>query len=338
VGHRQDNQEIDVTDRVLITGGTGFLGSHLARALCQVGRPVRVLARPTSDLSRLSGLDVEIVLADVLLSNTLPEALDGVQAVYHLAGMLGGAPVPDAAYRDLHVSGTLNVLVVAQASGVKRFVHVSSPGVLGPIQDPPADETWPHAPSNIYEATKSEGEKLALTFARRTGLALTVARPEFVYGPGDTHVLDLFRAIDKRRFFYIGSGENRVHPTFVDDAVRGMTLCETAGQAGCVYHIAGPEPVTIRQLATTIAEMLGVAPPWLRVPCILARAAAVGLEVAGTLLSFRPPLSRSAVDFFTQTRAFSTARAQSELGYRAQVPLAEGVRRTVAWYREQGLL
>jgi dihydroflavonol-4-reductase len=327
-----------VSKEVLITGGAGFLGSHLTRALCQAGRPVRVLARPTSDLSRLEDLDAEIVLGDVLLSNTLPEAMDGVKVVYHLAGMLGGAPVSDAAYRDLHVNGTLNVLVTAQASGVERFVHVSSPGVLGPIKDPPADESWPHAPSNIYETTKSEGEKLALAFSQRTGLSLTVARPEFVYGPCDTHVLGLFRAIQSRRFFYVGSGESRVHPTFVDDAVRGMRLCETDGQTGRVYHITGPEPVTIRQLATTIAEALGVSSPRWRVPRFLAMAAAIGLELVAMVVPFRPPLSRSAVNFFTETRAFSTTRAQADLGYQARVPLVEGVRRTVAWYREQGLL
>ena len=327
-----------MSERVLITGGTGFMGSHLVRALCRAGRLVRVLARPTSDLRQLEGLDVEVVLGDVLLPNTLPEALDGVKVVYHLAGMLGGAPLPDAAYRDLHVNGTLNVLVTARAAGAERFVHVSSPGVLGPIQDPPADETWPHAPSNIYETTKSKGEKLALTFARHTGLSLTVVRPEFVYGPGDTHVLGLFRAIQKRRFFYIGSGENRVHPTFVDDAVRGMALCETAGRARRVYHVAGPAPVMIRQLVTTVAEALDVPPPRLRVPRLLATAVAAGLELAAMVVPFHPPLSRSAVNFFTETRAFSTDRARTELSYQAQVPLVEGVRRTVAWYREQGLL
>jgi len=228
--------------------------------------------------------------------------------------------------------------VVAQAAGVQRFVHVSSPGVLGPIHNPPANETWPHAPSNIYEATKSEGEKLALAFAQRTNLSLTVVRPEFVYGPSDTHVLGLFRAIQKRRFFFIGSGENRVHPTFVDDAVQGMMLCETNGQAGRTYLIAGPEPASIRHLATTIASALSVSPPRLRLPRPLAAAAAAGLELASQALSFQPPLSRSAVNFFTETRVFSTARAQAELGYQAQVPLVEGVRRTVEWYREQGLL
>jgi UDP-glucose 4-epimerase len=327
-----------MSERVLITGGTGFLGSHLVRALCQAGRPVRVLARPTSDLSRLGGLDVELALGDVLLPNTLSEALDGVAIVYHLAGMLGGARVPDAAYRDLHVNGTLNVLMVAQAAGVRRFVYISSPGVLGPIRNPPADETWPHAPSNIYEATKSEGEKLALAFAQRTGLSLTVVRPEFVYGPGDTHVLGLFQAIQKRQFFFIGSGENHVHPTYVDDAVRGMMLCETDGCAVRVYQIAGPEPVTIRQLAMMVATTLGVAPPRLHVPRLLATAVAAGLELATVVVPFRPPLSRSAINFLTETRAFSTARAEAELGYVPQVPLSEGICRTVAWYQDQGLL
>jgi dihydroflavonol-4-reductase len=327
-----------VRENVLITGGTGFLGRHLTRALRRDGRAIRILARPASDLSWLGELDVKVALGDVLLPSTLAEAFDGTEVVYHLAGMLGGAPVPDAAYRDLHVYGTLNVLMVAQAAGVKRFVHVSSPGVLGPIQNPPADETWPHAPSNIYEVTKSEGEKLALTFGERTGLSLTVVRPEFVYGPGDTHVLSLFRAIQKQRFFYVGSGESYVHPTFVGDAVRGMTLCEAAGQDGGVYHIAGPEPVTIRQLATTIAEAMGVLPPRLQVPRLLAMTAAAGLEWLAMVLPFRPPLNRSAINLLTETRFFSTARAEAELGYRSQVSLAEGIRRTVAWYREQALL
>jgi len=323
---------------VLITGGSGFLGSHLARALRRAGRQVRLLIRPTSDLSRVADLDVELVVGDVMLAHTLPEAMKDAAVVYHLAGMLGNAATPNAVYRDLHVNGTLNVLVTARAAGVKRFVHVSSPGVLGPVQNPPADESQPHAPSNVYEGSKSEGEKLALEFARRTGFSLTVARPEFVYGPGDTHVLGLFRAVQRRRFFYIGSGENSLHPTFVTDAVQGMQLCEAKGQSGRVYHIAGPEPVTVRQLAASIAEALGVTPPRLRAPAFLARIAATSFELAAMFLPFHPPLTRSAVNFFTETRAFSTARAQAELGYQALVSLNEGVRRTVAWYQEQGLL
>jgi nucleoside-diphosphate-sugar epimerase len=210
--------------------------------------------------------------------------------------------------------------------------------VLGPIDDPPADEARPHAPSNVYETTKSAGEKLALALCRGQPLSCIVARPEFVYGPGDTHVLGLFQAIQKGRFFYIGSGENLVHPTFVTDAVQGMLLCGQAGAAGRVYHIAGPAPVSIHRLASILAEALGVRPPWLHVPKGAATMGAVGLEWASRIVPFRPPLSRGAINFFTETRAFSTARAEAELGYRPQVPLEEGVRRTVAWYRRVGVL
>lgn len=322
----------------LITGGTGFLGSALARALVERGRTVRVLARPTSDTWRLRGLNVEVVRGDVLQPETLSPALEGVDAVYHAAGMLGGMPVSDAAYHELHVDGTRNVLLAAREHGVRRVVHVSSPGVLGPIDGLPADETAPYAPTNIYEVTKAEGEELALSLAAESELSLVVARPEFVYGPGDRHVLGLFRMVQRGLFFYIGSGESLVHPTYVDDAVQGMLLCGERGRDGRVYHIAGPEPVTIRQLATTIAAAMGREPPRLHVPRPLATVAAVGLEAAAAIIPFRPPLSRGAIGFFTETRAFSTARAQQELGYRAHVGLPEGVRHTVAWYRDQSLL
>ncbi|MBN1641077.1 MAG: NAD-dependent epimerase/dehydratase family protein [Anaerolineae bacterium] len=324
--------------RVLITGGTGFLGSALARVLAARGDRVRVLARPSSDLSRLHGVDVEVVRGDVLEPSSLRGAMQGIEVVYHLAGMLGGMPVPDPAYRALHVEGTRHVVQAADAAGARRFLHVSSPGVLGPIEGPPADETAPYAPTNVYERTKAEGERLALDLGARASLSLSVARPEFVYGPGDTHVLGLYRTIARGMFFYIGSGESMLHPTYVDDAVRGMALCAEGGRAGRVYHIAGPQPVTIRTLATTIAAALGVAPPRLRVPLWLATTGALVLEAAGRVGGFRPPLSRSAVAFFTETRAFSTERARAELGYVPQVSLPEGVRRTVAWYREQGLL
>jgi nucleoside-diphosphate-sugar epimerase len=323
---------------VLVTGGTGFLGGALARALCASGARVRVLARPTSDRARLQGLEVEVLRGDVLEPDSLPAAVREVDVVYHLAGMLGGMPVPAATYHALHVDGTRHVLSAAHQAGVRRFVHVSSPGVLGPIYGPPADETAPYAPTNVYERTKAEGERLALDFAARTSLPLTVARPEFVYGPGDTHVLGLFRMVERGMFFYIGSGESVVHPTYVDDAVRGMRLCAERGQAGRVYHIAGSQPVTIRALATAIAEALGVAPPRFSIPLWLAKVGALGLEAVAKVARVRPPLSRGTVAFFTEPRAFSIARARDELGYAPQVSLPEGARRTVAWYRERGLL
>ena len=199
------------------------------------------------------------------------------------------------------------------------------------------DESSPLAPSNAYERSKALAETYAAELARG-GLPLVIARPEFIYGPGDVHVLGLFRAIQRGVFFYIGNGENTCHPTYVDDMVDGLLACLRRGALGGVYHIAGPRPLPFRELAETIAAALGVPPPRWRVPRPLAWLGAAGLEAAGKLAGRDVPLSRTGVAFFSENRRSTYARAERELGFTPQVKLPEGVGRTVRWYREQGLL
>jgi nucleoside-diphosphate-sugar epimerase len=170
------------------------------------------------------------------------------------------------------------------------------------------------------------------------GLPLVIARPEFIYGPGDIHVLGLFRAIQRGIFFYIGDGNNTCHPTYVEDMVDGLLACLRRGAPGAVYHVAGPRPLPFRELAETIAAALGVPPPRWRVPRSLAWLGAAGLEAAGKLTGRDVPLSRTGVAFFSENRRSTFARAERELGFTPQVELEEGVAKTVAWYREQGLL
>jgi nucleoside-diphosphate-sugar epimerase len=238
----------------------------------------------------------------------------------------------------LHVDGTRNVLAAAQAM-VKspRVLYVSSPGVLGPIAGEAASEDAPLAPSNAYERSKAAGEQVAQHFAT-CGLPVIIARPEFIYGPGDRHVLGLFRAIQHGRFFYLCGGKYFCHPTFVDDAVSGILACLTRGRPGEVYHITGPRPVTFRELGETIADALGVRPPWLSLPVWLARAGATGLESAGRLAGWKPPLSRTGVAFFSEDRRFSWQKARNQLGYSPEYDLTSGITRTVQWYRHQGWL
>ena len=199
------------------------------------------------------------------------------------------------------------------------------------------DESSPLAPSNAYERSKALGEAVAAGFAR-DGLPLVVARPEFIYGPGDVHVLGLFRAIQRGLFFYIGDGTNTCHPTYVDDMVDGLLACLRRGAPGGVYHIAGPRPLPFRELAETIAAALGVPPPRRRVPVPLAWLGAAGLEAAGKLLGRDVPLSRTGVAFFSENRRSTYAKAERELGFVPRVELREGVERTVGWYRGEGLL
>ena len=326
---------------VLVTGGTGFLGGALVRALAARGESVRVLVRPTSDRGRLDGLPVEAVVGDVARSETLAPAVDAVHTVYHLAGMLGQFGVPEATYHALHVDGTCNLLRACAGGGLKRFVYCSSPGMLGQVApgEPPRDETSPHHPTSIYERSKSAAEKAALPLAEELGIPLVIARPEFVYGPGDAHVVGLFRSIQRGTFFYIGSGEALCHPSYVDDAIAGLLAC--AGERARpleAYHICGPRPVTIRELAAAIAAALDVQAPSLHLPKWLVSAGAWGAERAGSLLGIDPPFTLEGVRFFTESRAFSIDKAENDLGWRPEVDVGEGTRRSVAWYREQGWL
>ena len=205
--------------------------------------------------------------------------------------------------------------------------------------EPPHDETSDHHPISVYERTKSAAERAALPLAAERNVPLVIARPEFVYGPGDRHVVGLYRNIQRGTFFYIGAGDCLCHPTYIDDVVSGLIACASARARPLeVYHICGPRPVTIRELTVAIAQALDVRPPWLRLPRGLVRAGAWGAELAGRLLGIQPPLSLEGVRFFTESRAFSIEKAGKELGWSPQVDVAEGTQRSVAWYRANQLL
>lgn len=324
--------------RVLITGATGFVGAALARTLVGQGAEVHVLCRPTADRRCLANLKVTWHEGDITDAGSLNGAFGSAEYVIHAAGKLGEAGVPEQVYHRIHVDGTRNVMAAALAAkSAKRVLHVSSPGVLGPIIGDPATEDAPSRPTNPYERTKAAAEQVALDFAAQ-GLAVVVARPEFIYGPGDRHVLRLFKAVHRQRFFYIDGGHHYCHPTFIEDAVQGMLLCLARGRPGQVYHVTGPRPVTFRELGETIATGLRVRAPSLSLPRWLALAGAVGFAGLARAVGVTPPLSRTGVAFFSEDRRFSSSKAFRELGYTPEYDLAAGVRRSVAWYRERGWL
>lgn len=332
------------TDRpvTLVTGATGFLGGSLVRALVARGDSVRALVRAGSARAALSALDalgVERAVGDVLDPVSLARAAEGAGAVIHCAGKLGRAGANDDEYLRIHAGGTRNVLEAAYAAGARRVMHLSSPGILGPIHGDDAAEDAPLNPTNVYERAKAAAERIVFEVERERGRALAViVRPEFVYGPFDMHVLRLFRSIQRRRFFFIGSGGAVCHPTYVDDAVAGMLAAFDRGSPGRIFHIAGPRPVSIRELVHAFAAALEVKPPRIHVPERVVRGSLRALRPIARMLGAELPIDASGVDFFTLDRHFSWQRAKSELGFTPQTDVAEGARKTVAWYQARSLL
>jgi nucleoside-diphosphate-sugar epimerase len=328
---------LTTSTQVFITGATGFVGGALARALAERGCEVHALARSRADRSPLQDLPITWHEGDLTASNGLRGAVSNADWVIHAAGRLGQAGVSEEAYNRINAEGTRNLLAALPQGNKVRVLHVSTPGVLGRTTREPAVEDLPYAPDNPYERSKMAGERIALEFAAR-GVPVVVGRPGFIYGPGDHHVLKLFRAVRDGKFFYIDGGHSLCHPTYIGDVVDGLLACLERGRVGGVYHITGPRPVTFRQLGETIAQVLGVRPPWLNVPLWAASTGAACLEMTGRLLGKTPPLSRTGVNFFSADRVFSWQKAHQDLGYTPSRELATGVADTVAWYRQHGWL
>ncbi|HEX9038468.1 MAG TPA: NAD-dependent epimerase/dehydratase family protein [Ktedonobacterales bacterium] len=325
--------------RVLITGATGFLGESLTRRLLAGPAPVRILARNASAARPLVEAGAELVPGDITNRAAVQRALDGVTHVYHLAGKLFIPGVPASEYQAIHVEGVRLLLdSIREAGTIERVVHCSTTGVLGVTGDQPADELAPYRPTNAYEATKMEGERLVRA-SIATGFPAAIVRPGLVYGPGDLHLLGFFRSIERGLFRPIGRAPTWVHPIYIEDMTSAIVQCGTDPRAvGEIFHIAGREPATLAELATTIAQALGVPPPRGHIPM----AAAAAVAYAGDLLpaSLRPmaPLTRSRMDFLTHSRRYNVSKAQRVLGYSADTPLPEGVARATAWYRQEGYL
>ncbi len=318
---------------VLITGGAGFIGSHLVDSQLAQGHQVRVL---DLHLGRLKEAPphprLELVQGDIRDRRVVERSLAGVEVVYHLASAHLQVSLRPTDYWQINVEATTSLLEAAHAARVQRLVHCSSVGVMGDIKNPPGDESSPLHPTNHYEQTKLAGENAARQFAASTGLPVVVARPAWVHGPRCPRTAKLLRAIWKGRFVVFGSGGTLRHPLYVADAVRGLERCaEAASAPGEVYILAGDRPVTVELLVRTAAEVLQVPPPRIHLPVGLGLLAAYALEWAFRPLGKTPPFSRRSMDFFLKDNAYDTRKAQHGLGFHPKVDLRSGLEASWRW-------
>jgi nucleoside-diphosphate-sugar epimerase len=328
-----------MADRVLVTGGTGFTGGHLCRRLAGNGVSVRALVRDRARCRELSELGVELVVGDLRDRESLIEAVRGVETVYHIAALFREENVSRAEVWATNVEGTRAMLDAAIDAGVKRFVHCSTVGVHGHIENPPASEESPYSPGDPYQESKTEGEQIVLRYGAEGLLPVVVFRPGGIYGPGDLRFRKLFKAIRSRTFVMLGSGEVLYQLIYIDDLIDGILLCGTRPEAvGQTFILTGETPLTLNRLAAEIAEALDVAPPRLRLPVTPVYLLGHLCELTFKPLGLQPPIYRRRVDFFRKDRAFSIAKAKEKLGFQPKVDVKRGLRATAGWYEAQGLL
>jgi nucleoside-diphosphate-sugar epimerase len=326
--------------KVALTGATGYTGGHLLQALRARGDEVTALVRPGAASEPLRASGAKIVPGDLSDLPALRALVEGADAVMHVAAVYRTAGHPSSYYREVNVEGARRVAEAAAAAGVKRLVHTSTVGVHGDVlAHPPADEDSPMAPGDIYQATKAEGERAARELHGRNGLEVTVVRPGAIYGPGETRLLKLFRAIARRRYAVVGSGRALYHLVYIDDLVQGFLLAldrpEAAGEA---FIIAGPRYVSQNELALLVAKHTGGGILPFHIPVAPLQIAGALCEAVCVPLGIDPPLHRRRVSFWVKNRAFRIDKARRLLGYDPQVDVEEGIARTAAWYREAGWL
>jgi len=326
---------------VLITGGTGFIGSRLALKCLERGDHVKAVGQVNNPAEAENKGFVEakggqVILASVTDQERLFAELEGIDVIYHLAAAQHEANVPDQRFWEVNVTGTRNMLEASIRAGVKRFVHGSTIGVYGSSLQGEIDEQSPLRPDNIYGTTKAEAEKLVLSYPQ---LPAVIIRISETFGPGDRRLLKLFKGIKKRLFFVIGSGRNLHHLIYIDDLIAGLLLAASVETAvGNTMVLAGKEPLSTRQMVETLAKILGVEMRRWRVPLWPFLILATVMEGVLKPLGIQPPLHRRRMDFFKKSFVFKQEAARQLLGFVPKVSFNQGAAETAKWYEQMGYL
>jgi nucleoside-diphosphate-sugar epimerase len=330
--------------RLLVTGGTGFIGSHLAEEGRRRGAEVVVIGltdRPEEQANAelLSGVGVEVLPGSITDPELCRRAARGATHIFHLAVAMREGGKSDEFFEAINLDGTRHLLQAATAERVQRFVYCSTIGIYGHRAPGITTEESPLSPGNIYERTKVTAERLVRDFAQSCGVPVVVLRPADVYGPRDQRLLKLFKGVSRGRFPLFGEGSGRRHMVYVDDVVSAFfKACERQEAVGEGLIVAGPHACTLRELVDEVQEATGSSRAGIRLPLAPMLGLAAVVEDVCAALAIEPPIYRRRMDFFHSDSEFDTSRARRVLGWEPKVDLKDGIRRTLEDYRASGAL
>lgn len=316
---------------ILVTGGTGFIGSHLVDRLLENKQPFRVLARHPGSVK-----NAPASRGDLATGEGIAEALDGVDSVIHLAGTT--KTLTPEGYRLGNVVAAENLArAIAGAGRPIRVVHVSSLAASGPAPHGEAvTEDDQPGPVSLYGKSKLEGERRMRAHVPKA----TIVRPPVVYGPRDTDVFQILKSASRGIALRVAGGESWFSAIYVSDLVQGILLAEQSpAAAGKTWFLAHPRQVSFTEMIAAIAQAIGRTPHILTIPPAAAFAAGSCAEVFSRLTGKPGILSRDKVREMVCARwVCSTERAKRELAFEASTDFGEGIEKSVAWYRTAGWL
>ncbi len=322
--------------RILITGGTGFLGQHLARTLQTQGHSISILGRDFSEVKSLLAAGARAIEADLRDASAVRKACRQCEVVYH-AGALSAAWGRREDFFAVNVGGTEAVVAGCLEADVKRLIYVSSPSVVFNGKDQyEATEavTYPRRFVSIYSLTKKLGEDHVRSAP--PSLETVIIRPKAIFGPGDRSLLpQLIAAARKRRLPQVGSGNNLVDLTYVENVVEALVLALEADAAiGKIYTITNGEHANLWDTIRGVLQQLDLPTNLRRVSLSVALTAAAIMEARASLTGQEPLLTRYSAAILGRTQTYDISAARRDLGYVPRISLVEGIERTLASLQE----
>jgi nucleoside-diphosphate-sugar epimerase len=325
--------------KVVVTGAGGFIGHNLAHYLHDRGYVVSgvdihapqfpVYKNPDDRFRFISGDFRD----PVMMQNLCRDA----DAIIHLASAHLQTSLDDSEYWAVNVHSLQPFMKLAQESGVKRFIHVSSVGTYGNLAEWPADEDSETRPQSIYGETKLAGEKQVAEFGSKYDFDIVILRPAWVYGKGCPRTLKLYRALKKRQFVMIGNGENMRHPIYIDDAAEAMRLAmEEDNAVGKLILLGGESAVTTNELIDSFCDILNLPAPVVRIPYWAGRIIAATLQAGFGLIRKEPPISRRTLEFFDTNNSFDITRSKEILKFAPSFSLRDGLADSRDWLMKHG--
>ena len=321
---------------VLVTGSTGFIGSHVAARLSEIGANVVAMGRDLTKVSHLRKFpNLRLVRCDLLDQQAMWQQIRGQEVIFHLAGWMGQAQSATEA-DDLNIAATENLLHLAANNGVQRVVFVSSIAAYGFPSDGVIDETTPldTEQDDPYGRTKALAEERGFALAKKLGIEFTVLRPGMVYGPNSPMwTLDALAKVQGRHPVFYGDGRGHAFPTFIDNLVDALLLAGTSPKAsGHAFNICDPE-IPMADFYDYFGRMVGrsnrvVAPAW----------TARMLRPINKMLDLGLPVTKERLRFFAMESSYPSDKAKTFLNYVPRVPIEEGMSRTESWLRKEGHL
>ena len=319
-----------------MTGGTGFIGSHLVEALLQRGIQVRCLLRKKSDLKWLTGLPIETAFGDCGDHTSLEEAVKDVDQIFHLAAVTKA--VEENTYFEVNAFGTENLIraCLKKNPRIQKFIYLSSQAAAGPCQNGDKKrESDPCEPVSAYGRSKRRGEKLALTFAHE--IPLLILRPCAVYGPREKDIYTFFKLLSRKIKPCLSGEDQHMSLCYVEDIIQAILLAAQSHEpSGEIFFLSDGHDYPMDEVGDVFAQAMGVSAFSIRIPEWTMMSVASFSEYFSKLSRKPPLLSKGKVEEILQRNwVCDIAKARTVLGFEPRIPLKQGAELTYQWYKRE---